>query len=109
MNNLKNQYHVGKLYVIKFYILSSTTNIKNSKIKSKKFWEGLDKSLYELREKNEKFLHIRKELQNSIDNWHLNNKGKKFNIKKYKRFLLNIGYLKKKRSNFKIQTKNFDE
>ena len=111
MNNLKNQYQsVGKLYVNKIlYNFVNNELLKNTKIKSKKFWEGLDKSLYELREKNEKFLHIRKELQNSIDNWHLNNKGKKFNIKKYKRFLLNIGYLKKKSSNFKIQTKNVDE
>ena len=81
MNNLKNQYQsVGKLYVNKIlYNFVNNELLKNTKIKSKKFWEGLDKSLYELREKNEKFLHIRKELQNSIDNWHLNNTHKTSN------------------------------
>ena len=44
-----------------------------------------------------------------IDEWHLKNKAKKFNINKYKKFLLDIGYLKKKATKFKIQTKNVDE
>ena len=53
MNNLKNQYQsVGKLYVNKIlYNFVNNELLKNTKIKSKKFWEGLDKSLYELREK----------------------------------------------------------
>ena len=48
-------------------------------------------------------------MQNLIDEWHLKNKEKKFNINKYKKFLLNIGYLKKNATNFKIQTKDVDE
>ncbi len=111
MNNFKKDYQlVGKLYVSKIlYNFVNRELLKNTKIKSKYFWSGLDKSLNDLRGKNERLLQIRKELQNSIDNWHLNNKGKKFNINKYKKFLLQIGYLKRKSSNFKIQTKNVDE
>ena len=98
MNKIKSKYQpVGKLFVSKvLYNFVNKELLKNTKIKSKQFWYGLDKSLYYLREKNERLLQTRKDLQNSIDEWHLKNKGKKFNIKDYKKFLLKIGYLKKK-------------
>ena len=111
MNKIQNKYlPVGKLFVSKvLYNFVNKELLKKTKIKSKQFWYGLDKSLYYLREKNEMLLQTRKNLQNSIDEWHLKNKGKKFNIKDYKKFLLKIGYLKKKCTNFKIQTKNVDD
>ena len=111
MNKIKNEYQpVGKLLVSKvLYSFVNKELLKKTKIKSKQFWYGLDKSLYYLREKNERLLQTRKDLQNSIDEWHLKNKGRKFNIKDYKKFLLKIGYLKKKCTNFKIQTKNVDD
>ena len=98
MNKFKNEYKLnGKLYVSKIlYNFVNKELLKETKIKPKLFWSGLEKSLYFLREKNEKLLQIRKDLQNSIDEWHLKNKDIKFNLNKYKRFLLEIGYLKKK-------------
>ena len=102
MDKIKIEYQaVGKLFVNK--ILYSFVNkdlLKETKIKPKHFWSGLEKSLYNLREKNEKLLQIRKDLQNSIDEWHLKNKDKKFSISNYKKFLYNIGYLKKKNHRF---------
>ena len=111
MNKLKNNYQsIEKLYVNKvLYNFVNKELLKKTKINPKKFWSGLDKSLHELRHKNENLLKIREKLQNSIDEWHLKNRGKKFNLNKYKSFLLDIGYLKKKTSNFKIQTKNVDD
>ena len=108
MNKIKNQYLlVGKLFVSKIlYNFVNKELLKKTKIKSKQFWSGLEKSLYFLRDKNEKLIENRKVLQNHIDEWHL--KNKKFNIKKYKKFILEIGYLKKQTSNFKIQTNNVD-
>ena len=111
MNKIKNEYQlVGKLFVSKvLYNFVNKELLAKTKIKPKMFWHGLDKSFYYLRGKNEKLLQIRKDLQNSIDEWHIKNKRKKFNAKNYKKFLLKIGYLKKKISNFKIQTKNVDD
>ena len=111
MNKIKNKYQlVGKLYVSKIlYYFVNKELLKKTKIKPELFWTGLEKSLYCLKDKNEKLLETRKDLQKSIDEWHLKNKAKKFNINKYKKFLLDIGYLKKKTSKFKIQTKNVDE
>ncbi len=107
----KNKYKsVGKLFISTIlYNFVNKELLKKTKIKQAHFWSGLEKSLYNLKEKNEKLLQIRKDLQNSIDEWHIKNKGKKFNFNKYKRFLLEIGYLKKKIPNFKIETKNVDE
>ena len=111
MDKIKNNYKsVGKLFISKIlYNFVFKELLRKTKIKPNQFWSGLEKTLYNLREKNENLIKIRKDLQNSIDWWHLRNKGKKFNFKKYKKFLLEIGYLKKKTTNFKIQTKNVDD
>ena len=41
-------------------------------------------------------LQTRSNIQNLANQWHVNNKDKKFNFNKYKKFLLEIDYLKKK-------------
>ena len=111
MDKIKKNYKkIGKLFVSK--ILFNFVNkelLKKTKVSPNKFWVGLDRSFYSLREKNKKLIQIREEFQNSIDKWHLKNKLKKFNINKYKKFLLDIGYLKKNIANFRIQTKSVDE
>ena len=111
MDKIKNKYKsVGRLFVSKnLYNFVLNELLRKTKIKPKQFWSGLEKTLYNLREKNENLIKIRKDLQNSINWWHLRNKGKKFNLNKYKKFLVEIGYLKKKTTNFKIQTKNVDD
>ena len=110
MNKIKNYQKIGKLYVSKIlYQFVNKELLRKTQINPKKFWVGLDRSFYSLREKNEKLIQIRKEFQNSINEWHLDNKSKKFSLIKYKKFLFDIGYLKKNISNFKIQTKNVDE
>ena len=111
MNKFKNEYQLtGKLYVSKIlYNFVNKELLKETKIKPKLFWSGLEKSLYFLREKNGKLLQTRKDLKSSINEWHLKNKDTKFNLNKYKKFLLEIGYLKKRTTNFKIRTINVDE
>ena len=62
-----------------------------------------------LKPKNEELLQKREEIQSLINNWHIKNREKEFNILDYKKFLIKIGYLKKNPSNFMIETKNVDE
>ena len=110
MDKIKNYQKVEKLFVSKIlYNFVNKELLRKTKINPKRFWVALNKSFYSLREKNAKLIQIRKEFQNSIDEWHLNNKSKKFNLIKYKKFLFDIGYLKRNVANFKIQTKNVDE
>jgi malate synthase len=72
------------------------------------FWNGLDKCAHELAPKNRKLLEFRENLQKKIDVWHRDKKGEKIDIKEYKNFLVNIGYLKKEGKKFQIETKNVD-
>ena len=65
MKKIKKNYKlIGRLFVDKIlYNFVNNELLKNTKINSKRFWSGLDKSLYILRDKNEKLLQIRKEYQ----------------------------------------------
>ncbi len=83
--------------------------LKNTNITSKNFWLGLEKTLDELAPKNKELIKFREELQKKIDDWHVENKGKEIKPDGYKKFLLEIGYLKNEGPDFKIETKNVDE
>ncbi len=73
------------------------------------FWSGFNKTIHNLAPKNRQLIEVREKIQKSIDSFHLEKKGSKINLKKYKNFLKKIGYIKKGGSNFKIQTKNVDK
>ncbi len=83
--------------------------LKNTNVSTENFWLGLEKNLEELVPKNRELIKFREDLQNKIDDWHLKNKGKEFNLNEYKKFLLEIGYLKNEGPDFKIETENVDE
>ncbi len=82
--------------------------LPGTKIKQDAFWKGFSKYVHELAPKNKKLLEIREKLQQKIDEWHKEAKGKNINIKEYTKFLEKIGYLKKVGKKFKIKTKNVD-
>ncbi len=78
-------------------------------ISPKKFWDGFDKVVHELAPKNKELIQIRENLQKKIDEWHIKEKGNKINLKKYKKFLKEINYLKDEGPDFKIETNNVDD
>ena len=105
-NYIKN----GNIFVDKLlYNFVNKEILKKTKITPKRFWNGLDKAMNILKPKNEELLQKRKEIQSLINNWHIKNKEKEFNIADYKEFLTKIGYLKKSPPKFTIETKNVDE
>ncbi len=83
--------------------------LKGTNISSENFWLGMEKTLDELAPKNRELIKLREDLQKKIDDWHIKNKGGKFNSEDYKKFLLEIGYLKNEGPDFKIETENVDE
>ena len=92
-------------------LLSFVNNelLKDINISPEKFWLGFDKAVHELAPKNKELLEVRENLQKKIDAWHIKNKGKKIEIKEYKKFLNKIGYLKDEGPDFKIETTDVDE
>ncbi len=83
--------------------------LPGTKINEEKFWKGFDKCIHELATENRKILQKRERLQKAIDALHIDKKDNKLNLKKYTKFLIKIGYLKKTGKNFKIKTKNIDK
>ena len=83
--------------------------LKNTNVSSENFWSGLEKTLDELAPKNKELIKFREDLQKKIDDWHIKNKGKEFNLDEYKKFLLEIGYLKNEGPDFQIETKDVDD
>ena len=83
--------------------------LKGTEIKPDNFWAGFDKAVNELAPKNKELLKIRDEFQKKIDDWHKKNIGNNINLDAYKKFLLEIGYLKKQGEDFNIETDNIDD
>ncbi len=83
--------------------------LKDLNITPEKFWNGFEKSVNELTQKNKDLIDLRENLQKKIDEWHIKNKGRETNIEEYKKFLFEIGYLKKEGEDFLIETKNVDD
>ena len=83
--------------------------LHGTKIRPNFFWKEFSKNIHELSLKNKKLLQTREKLQKKIDEWLIENKANKFDIKKYTFFLKKIGYIKKTGPNFKIKTKNVDK
>ena len=110
IKNLKEYTNVGSLHVSKELLKFVNIEVlRGTKIKPKNFWNGFEKSLHILKPKNEKLIDLRVSIQKKIDDWHIKNKDKEFNLTEYKKFLYSINYLRKEGKNFKIQTENVDE
>ncbi len=83
--------------------------LKETQISPQNFWKGFDKTAHELSPRNDQLINIRETIQKKIDEWHIKNKGNHNKIDDYKKFLIDIGYLKKEGPDFKIETDNVDD
>ena len=83
--------------------------LKDTDVLPENFWLGFDKITHELAPKNKKLIQIRENLQKKIDTWHIKNRENEIEIDKYKKFLIEIDYLKEEGSDFNIETENIDE
>jgi malate synthase len=72
------------------------------------FWRSLSDIVRDLAPKNRALLKKRSSLQKQIDAWCLAHKTRPMDVKTYKAFLSQIGYLLPEREDFKIATANVD-
>ena len=110
-STMTSKYHsVNNLKVSEELLLFVNNELFNgSDISPEKFWKDFDKAVHELAPKNKELIDFRETLQKKIDKWHIDNKGKDIQIKEYKNFLKEIGYLKDEGPEFKIETNDIDE
>ncbi len=108
---MTSKYHsVNNLKVSEELLLFVNNELFNgTDISPVKFWKDFDKVVHELAPKNKELIDFRKTLQKKIDKWHIDNKGNNIQIKEYKNFLKEIGYLKDEGPDFKIETSDIDE
>ena len=83
--------------------------LKDTNISSDDFWVGFERTIEELEPKNRQLINFRETLQKKIDAWHIKKKSNEFNLIEYKKFLVEIGYLKEEGPDFSINTKNVDD
>ena len=108
---MTSKYHsVNNLKVSEELLLFVNNELFNgTDISPEKFWKDFDKAVHELAPKNKELIDFRETLQKKIDKWHIDNKGKNIQIKEYKNFLKEIGYLKDEGPDFKIETSDIDK
>lgn len=78
-------------------------------IESATFWRDLDQLITDLAPINRQLLTTRDEMQQQIDQWHLEQKGQPIDMPAYESFLREIGYLVEEGEDFTITTANVDE
>ena len=72
------------------------------------FWSSFENLVETFSNRNKDLLIKRSELQEKINDWHIQNRNNKFNLDEYKNFLTDIGYLHPRAGDFKIKTWNVD-
>jgi malate synthase len=78
-------------------------------IEADSFWQGLDRIIQQFAPLNRALLKRRDVLQERIDNWHRERRGRVFDAAAHKAFLEEIGYLVPEGPAFKVDTANVDE
>lgn len=92
-------------------ILDSFINqeaLPDTGIGQESFWQGFAALVEELTPRNSELLRFRDELQEKIDDWHLQNRSGSLHLEDYKQFLHEIGYLIEEGDDFQIGTDNVD-
>ncbi|MFL2855624.1 MAG: malate synthase G [Pseudohongiellaceae bacterium] len=73
-----------------------------------RFWTGFESIINEFTSRNTRLLEDRDELQEKINEWHKQQRGKGHDPAAYKEFLTEIGYLTDQGDDFSVSTANVD-
>jgi len=106
---MENYVQVGKLKVAsELYTFINEEALPGSKVDQDAFWSGLEQLISDLSPKNKALLAKRDQIQNSLNEWHVANKGT-FNFEAYKSFLQEINYWEPEVIPFQVTTVNVDD
>jgi len=100
---------IGGIQVAKtLYDFVNNEAIPGTGVDADKFWAEFDKIVNELAPRNRELLAKRDAIQEKLDKWNREHKGKKLDMAEYKAFLKDIGYLVDEPEDFRISTANVD-
>ncbi|WP_434354316.1 malate synthase G [Psychrobacter sp. HD31] len=79
-------------------------------VDSDTYWQGFEKVVKELTPRNKELLAKRADIQQKINQWHIDNPAKdgQIDFDNYKQFLTDIGYLLPEGDDFSVSTENVD-
>ncbi len=80
-------------------------------IDSQTYWSGFEQTVKDFTPRNKALLATRKDIQDKIDQWHLDNPASngEIDFAAYKQFLQDIDYLLPEGEDFKVSTENVDD
>ncbi|SAK44039.1 malate synthase G [Caballeronia pedi] len=82
--------------------------IPGTGVDSASFWKGFDAIVHDLAPKNRALLAERDRLQTELDNWHRSNPGPVRDLRGYRKFLEEIGYIAPAPAHVQASTANVD-
>jgi len=82
--------------------------IPGTGVDSASFWKGFDAIVHDLAPKNRALLAERDRLQTELDNWHRSNPGPVRDLRGYRKFLEEIGYIVPAPAHVQASTANVD-
>jgi malate synthase len=83
--------------------------LAGTKLSPKAFWDGFAALVRDLAPRNAALLRRRDELQEKIDAWHRERRGRPFDAGAYEAFLRDIGYLLAEPGSVKVSTAEVDD
>ena len=78
-------------------------------VSADRFWTGLAAALADLAPRNVALLAIRDRMQDQVDAWHVERRGRPHDAAAYAAFLREIGYIVPEGPDFEIETANVDD
>ncbi|WP_250455573.1 malate synthase G [Caballeronia sp. ATUFL_M2_KS44] len=82
--------------------------IPGTSVDAASFWKGFDAIVHDLAPKNRALLAERDRLQTELDNWHRSNPGPVRDLRAYRKFLEDIGYIVPAPAQVQATTANVD-
>ncbi|MDR5740353.1 MULTISPECIES: malate synthase G [unclassified Caballeronia] len=82
--------------------------IPGTGVNAASFWQGFDALVHDLAPKNRALLAERDRLQSELDNWHRSNPGPVRDLRAYRKFLADIGYIVPAPAQVQATTANVD-
>ncbi len=107
---MSDRVDAGGLQVSKdLYDFINTQALPGTGVDQTHFWDSFGAIVRDLSPRNKELLAIREDIQAKIDDWHKERRGQELDLKEYKAFLGEIGYLKPEGPDFKVETANVDD